>query len=124
MLVIPKAALPLWERQLFVLYFFPAIEQMCIRDRDLMVARDLMLAAETGAHVHIAHVSTAGSAGLIREAKARGIHVTAETCPQYFMFTEEEILKKGTMARVNPPPVSYTHLAHAFPWNDNRHGGP
>lgn len=70
---------------------------------DLMVARDLMLAAETGAHVHIAHVSTAGSAGLIREAKARGIHVTAETCPQYFMFTEEEILKKGTMARVNPP---------------------
>jgi dihydroorotase len=70
---------------------------------DLMVARDLMLAQETGAHVHIAHVSTAGSAQLIREAKARGVSCSAETCPQYFLLTEEEILKKGTLARVNPP---------------------
>ena len=70
---------------------------------DLMVARDLMLAEETGGHIHIAHVSTAGSARLIREAKARGVRVTAETCPQYFTFTEQEVLKKGTMARVNPP---------------------
>jgi dihydroorotase len=70
---------------------------------DLMVARDLMLAAETGAHVHIAHVSTAGAAGLIREAKKRGVRVTAETCPQYFIFTEQELLSKGTLARVNPP---------------------
>ncbi len=70
---------------------------------DLMVARDLMLAAETGGHVHIAHVSTVGSVQLIRQAKANGVSVTAETCPQYFIFTEQEILKKGTMARVNPP---------------------
>ena len=70
---------------------------------DLMVARDLMLAEDTGGHIHIAHVSTAGSVRLIREAKARGVHVTAETCPQYFTFTEQELLKKGTMARVNPP---------------------
>jgi dihydroorotase len=70
---------------------------------DLMVARDLMLAAETGAHVHIAHVSTAGAARLIREAKKRGVSVTAETCPQYFIYTEQELLKKGTLARVNPP---------------------
>ena len=70
---------------------------------DLMVARDLMLAEETGGHIHIAHVSTAGAARLIREAKARGVHATAETCPQYFTFTERELLKKGTMARVNPP---------------------
>ena len=70
---------------------------------DLMVARDLMLAEETGGHIHIAHVSTAGSVRLIREAKARGVRVTAETCPQYFTFTEEELLKKGTDARVNPP---------------------
>ena len=70
---------------------------------DLMVARDLMLAEETGGHIHIAHVSTAGSVRLIREAKARGVNVTAETCPQYFTFTEQELLKKGTMARVNPP---------------------
>ena len=70
---------------------------------DLMVARDLMLAEETGGHIHIAHVSTAGSAALIRAAKARGVHVTAETCCQYFIFTEDEILKKGALARVNPP---------------------
>lgn len=70
---------------------------------DLMVARDLMLAKETGGHVHIAHVSTAGSAALIRQAKQNGVSVTAETCPQYFIFTEDEILKKGTLARVNPP---------------------
>lgn len=70
---------------------------------DLMVARDLMLAQETAAHVHIAHVSTAGSVRLIREYKARGVRVTAETCPQYFIFTEQELLKKSTMARVNPP---------------------
>lgn len=70
---------------------------------DLMVARDIMLAEETGAHVHIAHVSTKGSAELIRQAKAKGIQVTAETCPQYFIYTEQELLKKGTMARVNPP---------------------
>ena len=70
---------------------------------DLMVARDLMLAKETGTHVHIAHVSTAGAVELIRQAKKNGVRVTAETCPQYFTFTEEQVLKKGTMARVNPP---------------------
>lgn len=70
---------------------------------DLMVARDLMLAKDTDSHVHIAHVSTAGSAQLIRQAKQDGIHVTAETCPQYFIYTEDEILHRGTMARVNPP---------------------
>lgn len=70
---------------------------------DLMVARDLMLAKDTRSHVHIAHVSTAGSAELIRQAKQAGVSVTAETCPQYFIYTEDEILTKGTMARVNPP---------------------
>ena len=70
---------------------------------DLMVARDLMLAEDTGCHIHIAHVSTRGSAQLIRDAKARGVRCSAETCPQYFIFTEDEILTKGTMARVNPP---------------------
>lgn len=70
---------------------------------ELMVARDLMLAEETGAHVHIAHVSTAGSVRLIREYKARGVRATAETCPQYFIFTQQELLTYGTLARVNPP---------------------
>ncbi len=56
---------------------------------DVMVARDLLLAEYTGAAVHIAHVSTAGAVRLIREAKARGVRVTAETAPHYFSLTDE-----------------------------------
>jgi len=70
---------------------------------DIMVARDVMLAAETGAKLHIAHVSTAGAVDIIRKAKRLGVRVTAETCPQYFTLTEDEILRQGTPARVNPP---------------------
>ncbi|MDR3310653.1 MAG: dihydroorotase [Oscillospiraceae bacterium] len=70
---------------------------------ELMVARDCMLALETGARAHIAHVSTAGSVEIIRRAKALGAPVTAETCPQYFTLTEDEILRRGPLARVNPP---------------------
>lgn len=70
---------------------------------ELMVMRDILLAADTGARLHIAHVSTAGSVEIIRRAKADGIRVTAETCPQYFTLTEEAVLTLGSMARVNPP---------------------
>jgi dihydroorotase len=70
---------------------------------ELMVMRDIMLAHETGARLHIAHVSTARSVEIIRRAKASGVNVTAETCPQYFTLTEDEILTQGAMARVNPP---------------------
>lgn len=70
---------------------------------ELMIARDILLAQETGVRLHIAHVSTRGSVELIRLAKKRGIAVTAETCPQYFTISENELLNKGTLARVNPP---------------------
>lgn len=70
---------------------------------ELMVMRDAMLAEETGAAVHICHVSTAKSVSIIRNYKHRGVPITCETCPQYFSLTEEEVLKQGTMARVNPP---------------------
>jgi dihydroorotase len=70
---------------------------------ELMVMRDILLAHETGARLHIAHVSTARSVEIIRRAKASGVNVTAETCPQYFTLTEDEILTQGAMARVNPP---------------------
>ena len=70
---------------------------------EIMVARDAMLAAETGSAVHIAHVSTARSVEIIRKAKEAGAKITAETCPQYFTLTEDEILKQGALARVNPP---------------------
>ena len=70
---------------------------------ELMVMRDAMLAEETGAPVHICHVSTARSVAIIRSYKHKGVPITCETCPQYFTLTEEEIQKQGTMARVNPP---------------------
>ncbi len=70
---------------------------------ELQIMRDAMLAEDTGAHVHICHISTAKGVDIVRQAKARGVRVTCETCPQYFTLTEEEVLRQGAMARVNPP---------------------
>lgn len=70
---------------------------------ELMVMRDAMLAEETGAHVHIQHVSTGKSVDIIRKMKKKGVPITCETCPQYFTLTEDEILRCGSQARVNPP---------------------
>ena len=69
----------------------------------VMVARDIALCELTGAPLHIAHVSAEGSVRLIREAKARGLPVTAETAPHYFSLTEEAIINYDTNAKVNPP---------------------
>jgi dihydroorotase len=70
---------------------------------DVMVARDVLLAEYTGAHLHIAHVSTAGAVRLIREAKARGVRVTAETAPHYFTLTDEALRTFDTATKVYPP---------------------
>jgi len=70
---------------------------------EVMTARDLLLAELTGARLHIAHVSTAGSVRLVRDAKSRGVKVTAETCPHYFSLTEEAVRGYNTMAKMNPP---------------------
>ncbi len=70
---------------------------------ELVIMRDAMLAEETKAAVHVCHISTARSVEIIRRMKKKGIAITCETCPQYFTLTEDEILTKGTLARVNPP---------------------
>ena len=70
---------------------------------EVMVFRDLTLAGLTGARLHIAHVSTAGSVELIRRAKAAGLKVTAETAPHYFTLTDDAVLGFDTHAKVNPP---------------------
>lgn len=70
---------------------------------EIMVMRDAMLAEETGAAVHICHVSTARSVDIVRQYKRKGVRITCETCPQYFTLTEDEVLSQGAMARVNPP---------------------
>ena len=58
---------------------------------ELMGLRDIALAELTGASLHIAHVSTAGSVRAIREAKGRGVKVTAETAPHYFTLSDEAV---------------------------------
>ncbi len=70
---------------------------------EVMVARDIILAADTGAHLHVAHVSTAGSVELVRRAKADGVAVTCETCPHYFSLTDDDVRSYDTSLRVNPP---------------------
>ncbi|MGN0765733.1 MAG: dihydroorotase [Christensenellales bacterium] len=70
---------------------------------DVMIAREIILAEMLGTRVHIAHVSTASGVQLIREAKARGVKVTAETCPHYIAGTDDLVEGYNTMAKVNPP---------------------
>jgi dihydroorotase len=70
---------------------------------ELIVAREIALAEWVGHPVHIAHVSTSGSVRIIREAKARGSAVTAETAPHYFTLTDEEVASFDTATKVNPP---------------------
>ncbi|MDR2861289.1 MAG: dihydroorotase [Syntrophobacterales bacterium] len=68
-----------------------------------MIARDILLAGYTRTAVHIAHVSTKGGAELIRTAKKKGIHVTAETAPHYFTLCDESLRTFDTCLKVNPP---------------------
>ena len=70
---------------------------------DVMVARNVSLAELTGARLHLAHISTAGSVRMVREAKSRGINVTAEACPHHFTLTEEVVRGFNTLAKMNPP---------------------
>ncbi len=70
---------------------------------DAGTAREIALAAAYGVPVHICHVSTATSVALIRDAKRRGVMVTAETAPHYFSFTQDALLQRDADYRMNPP---------------------
>lgn len=70
---------------------------------DIIIAREICLAESLSLPVHICHVSTYSGVELIREAKARGVQVTAETCPHYFTLTDEVIATFDTNTKVNPP---------------------
>ena len=70
---------------------------------EIIISRDIALAKLANGRLHIAHVSTEGSVRIIREAKERGINVTAETCPHYFSITEKAVEGYNTNAKVNPP---------------------
>lgn len=69
----------------------------------VMVARDVLLAAETGGKLHVAHLSTKESVAIIRQAKKLGVDVTAEVNPHHLIFSEDDITLTNTALKVNPP---------------------
>ncbi|MBR1797238.1 MAG: dihydroorotase [Clostridiales bacterium] len=70
---------------------------------DIMIARDIILSEYLGIPVHICHVSTKGGLRMIREAKARGVKVTCETCPHYFTLTDKSCENYDTNFKMHPP---------------------
>lgn len=70
---------------------------------EIMVGRDIILAAALGARVHIAHLSTRGSARAVREAKARGVAITAEATPHHLVLTDESLAGRDPDFKMNPP---------------------
>lgn len=70
---------------------------------DIMIARDIALAESLGIPVHICHVSTYSGLEIIKSAKKRGVKVTAESCPHYFVLTDDIITSYDTNTKVNPP---------------------
>lgn len=70
---------------------------------DIIAARDIMLAKETGARLHLCHCSTRDSVTMIREAKEAGIDVTGEVCPHHFSMCTEDITANEGNFKMNPP---------------------
>lgn len=79
------------------------VEGVLPEAEEIMAARDIVIAETNNLHTHICHISTKTSVNMIRDAKARGVNVTCETCPHYYFFTEEEVRENGTNAKMNPP---------------------
>ena len=77
---------------------------------DIAVARDVLLAEYTGGHVHISHVSTKGAVEIIRQAKAKGVKVTAEVTPHHLALTDEAVMGFDSATKVNPPLRSMDHV--------------
>lgn len=76
---------------------------------ELDVIRDIMLARETGAHVHIAHISTKTAIEAVRRAKNEGINVTCEATPHHFTLTDEDVIGYDTNFKMSPPLRSQEH---------------
>ena len=77
---------------------------------DIMIARDIILSEYLGIPVHICHVSTKGGVRMIREAKARGVKVTCETCPHYFTLTDDMCENYDTNFKMHPPLRTKNHV--------------
>lgn len=70
---------------------------------EIIIARDVILSRLTGARMHVAHVSSAGSVDIIKNAKEQGISITAEATPHHFSLAEDEVSKHMSMAKMSPP---------------------
>lgn len=70
---------------------------------DLMVSRDVILSAKTGAHIHLQHVSSRNAIDIIRRAKARGVNISAEATPHHMSFTDTEVSQFNTNFKMRPP---------------------
>jgi dihydroorotase len=67
------------------------------------VSRMVIFSEWTGARLHIAHKSSADALSVLRDAKRRGVDITVETCPQYLLLNTTDVLRLGSLLRVNPP---------------------
>jgi dihydroorotase len=86
----------------------PVAERLKLRgipnlSEEICLARDLILAEATGAHLHVAHLSTARAAEAVRLGKRRGVRITCEVTPHHFTLTDEAVIQCGTNAKVKPP---------------------
>ena len=70
---------------------------------DIIAVRDVMLAGETGAHLHLCHCSTKESVDMVREARKAGVSISAEVCPHHFTLCSDDIVKGDTNYKMNPP---------------------
>lgn len=70
---------------------------------DVMIVRDIVLSRLTGAHLHVAHLSTKGAVDAVRAAKAEGLRVTAEAAPHHLALTDAELMRYDTNFKMNPP---------------------
>ncbi|MCI8760090.1 MAG: dihydroorotase [Clostridia bacterium] len=70
---------------------------------EIMAAREIVIAETNNVRAHICHISTKTTKNMVRDAKKRGVKITCETCPHYFTFTVDEVLKAGVNAKMNPP---------------------
>lgn len=70
---------------------------------EIMAAREIVISETNNVRAHICHISTKTTKNMVRDAKKRGVKISCETCPHYFTFTVDEVLKSGVNAKMNPP---------------------
>lgn len=81
-----------------------------VEAEEVMVARDIILAETLGARIHIAHISSAGSVRLVKEAKTRGVHVSCEVAPHHISLSDEDVASFDPNMKMNPPLRSKDHV--------------